>query len=1078
MDNLSFTTSINIIRDTDKNIQYIETDNAKNVFQTILDNYLKSQRVFYIIGNYGTGKSSFLWALEQTLNKKKKYFGLLNKKISLKNHFEYLPIVGEYSSLIEYFAEILGIHYDKNVKIKHILFKLENKLKELKKLNRGLLIQIDEFGKFLEYAAQNNPYQEIYFIQQLSELICNNNYDALLITTLHQDWDSYAVELTKTQRDDWNKIKGRMLEIPFNEQIEVLLLLAAEKIKVNNYKYIEKSDFHSLLKACLELKAFALSKTNEKQIANKLIPLDLLSASVLTLALQKYGQNERSLFTFIESEDKNSIKHFDTSKNPLYNISCVYDYLLNYLYSYLISKDNKDYTQWSAIKIALERVEGIIEIDYLDSSKIIKTIGLLNIFASKSAKINREFLEVYCRISLGIKDPILLIKILEEKKIIRYLEYASKFILFEGTDVDIELVIREAANKIETVNNVVPFLNKYFDQEIPAKAIYYEKGTPRIFKFVLSENLLENIEPENEIDGIINLIFSDRISIDDVKNKSSLCDEAILFGYFKNLDELRNILFEINKINKAKEENIDDRVATREFNLLRDYYISKLNAYVIESIYSENSNMEWFYKGISKNEEIYDRKSFNKLLSNICKEIYNKTIIFHNELVNRTKLSSSINTAKKNYFNHLINNYSESHLGFANDTYPPEKTIYLTLLKDTGIHNFSDNDYGFKEPDEATFKELWKGSCEFLNSAKYSQKSLKEFYLQLLKKPFKLKKAFIDFWIPTFLFIRREDYAIYEEENFIPEFNYEVIELMVRYPQKYYIKSFDIDGVKLDIFNKYRQLISLDNRSSLTKTSFVQSIKPFLVFYKQLNEYSKNTKRVSNTTVSFREVIKKAKDPEKVFFEEFPEALGYDLEKLRDNNLLIEGYYNDLKNSIRELRGCFSDLVTRIMEKISLDNFEEKLEFKDLKANLINRYIAINEYLLLPYQKRFLMRLRSESENEISWISSLTHALLNKHLDDIIDEEENIIHHKFSNIFKELDCLCDISKIDFNAKEEEIAQIELNYLGESINKYIIRYPKTKENKVKEITKKLKNQLSDNNNLNQAAILRLLKEENE
>lgn len=59
----------------------------------------------------------FYWALEQSLNKKKKYFGLLNKKISLKNHFEYLPIVGEYSSLIEYFAEILGIHYDKNVKI-------------------------------------------------------------------------------------------------------------------------------------------------------------------------------------------------------------------------------------------------------------------------------------------------------------------------------------------------------------------------------------------------------------------------------------------------------------------------------------------------------------------------------------------------------------------------------------------------------------------------------------------------------------------------------------------------------------------------------------------------------------------------------------------------------------------------------------------------------------------------------------------------------------------------------------------------------------------------------------------------
>jgi len=1078
MNDNNFTTSVNIIRDTEKTINYIPTENTKIVFQTITDNYLKGQRAFYIIGNYGTGKSSFLWALEQTLNKNKKYFSDKNKYFTGDNQFEYFPVVGEYSSLIEYFTEILGTKYDENLKIKTILSGLENKLKILKKNNKGLLIQIDEFGKFLEFASQNNPHQEVYFIQQLSELINNSNYNSLMIITLHQDWDSYAVELTKSQRDEWNKIKGRLLEIPFNEQIETLLLHAAERIKVDKKIFLENKNFDELLKSCSELKAFSFGKLYEKQTATKLLPFDLLSASILTLSLQKYGQNERSLFTFIESEDKNSINQFDNSKNPFYNISCVYDYISNHLYSYLISKNNKDYTQWLAIKLALERLESITELDYWDTSRIIKTIGLLNIFALKSAKINRNFLEVYSEVSLDVKDPKKIIKLLEEKKIIRYLEFASKFVLFEGTDIDIEQSIREAAQKIDPVKNVVPFLNKYFNQEIPAKSVYYEKGTPRIFKFILTENPLEDLIPENEIDGYINLVFSDKINSKDVKNCSSNCNEAVLFGYFNNLEELQNVIFEINKINKAKEENIDDRVAVREYNLLRDESVNKLNMLVVESIYSEESEIDWYFKGENKNSIINSRKTFNRLLSDICNDIYFKTINFHNELVNRTKLSASINTAKKNYFRQLFNYYNYPDLGFEIDKYPPEKTIYLTLLKNSGIHYYLDGDYGFKEPIENSFIELWNISNEFIDSAKFTQKSVADFYRHLLSKPFKLKKAFVDFWIPTFLFIKREDFAIFEGENFIPDFSYEVIELLIKYPNKYNIKSFDLDGVKLDIFNKYRQLINLEGRSDLNKASFIESIKPFLVFYKQLNEYSKNTKRVSKTTISFREVIKKAKDPEKVFFEEFPNALGYDIEKLRSDKLLIESFYNDLQNSIKDLRSCYNNLVLRIVEKISLDIYGEKLEYNSLKTNLIKRYNSLKEYLLLPYQKRFIQRLNSELDNEVHWISSLTHVLINKHLDDIIDDEESILHDKFSNIFKELDNLCDVSNIDFNIEEEELAKIELNFVGSSVNQYVIRYSKSNEEKISDLAKKLKKNLSDNQNINKAAILRLFKEDNE
>jgi len=101
--------------------------------------------------------------------------------------------------------------------------------------------------------------------------------------------------------------------------------------------------------------------------------------------------------------------------------------------------------------------------------------------------------------------------------------------------------------------------------------------------------------------------------------------------------------------------------------------------------------------------------------------------------------------------------WTEEDLGFPKDNFPPEKTIYLTLLKDTGIHRFAGDVYTLAEPQENSFLNLWKKCEAFLESAKSVQKNLQEFLNLLSEKPFKLKQGFIDFWLPTFLFIKRED---------------------------------------------------------------------------------------------------------------------------------------------------------------------------------------------------------------------------------------------------------------------------------------------------------------------------------
>ena len=69
----NFSTSVNILRDTDKDFHYIPTPNAKQVVSQIVNDFKKGIRSFIIIGTYGTGKSSFLLALEQSIRGTKRF---------------------------------------------------------------------------------------------------------------------------------------------------------------------------------------------------------------------------------------------------------------------------------------------------------------------------------------------------------------------------------------------------------------------------------------------------------------------------------------------------------------------------------------------------------------------------------------------------------------------------------------------------------------------------------------------------------------------------------------------------------------------------------------------------------------------------------------------------------------------------------------------------------------------------------------------------------------------------------------------------------------------------------------------
>jgi hypothetical protein len=1068
-----FTPSVNIVRDRNKQLNYIPTPNGKVVFNQLINNYQKGTRSFNIIGAYGIGKSAFLWALDKQLNGEQQIFTSGKPLTDLKG-FETMGLIGEPVSLLETFSEAMGLSHRKNVRSSDILHALDAKYKKLAAGKRGLIIFIDEFGKFLEYASENTPSRELYFIQQLAEYVNDVDKEIFLITTLHQDFNGYARELTPSQQNEWDKVKGRLKEVAFNEPVEQLVFLAAERLK--KISPLQKNaNFKKLFNAIDKAKVFPLKDYFNEQVASDVLPFDMLSIAALTLALQKYGQNERSLFSFIESSDHFGLADFNAEKSPYFNLVHVYDYLIHNHYSFLTTKFNPHYTNWSAIRTGIEKVEGIVPDHISESIMVVKTIGLLNIFAPASSRLDLAFLSDYCRFSLGIKQPEEIIRTLVSLRIVRFVKHLNKYILFDGTDLDIELAIDEAGNLVEKVTSVIHHLNQYFDfPYISAKAAHYQFGTPRFFAFHVTEKPAVH-QPVGDIDGYINLVFSEHTTEKEMRNYSRNCKHAALFGWYSNTAEIRNQIFEIDKIKRVKEDNHEDKVAVRELDKILQHQVRLLNHYVFGNIYSSASPVKWYVDGEEK--EIVDRKTFNRILSEICYTQYPGVPVYRNEMVNKSKLSSPIASARKNFIGALVSNWHEKDFGFDENKFPPEKTIYLSLVRESGMHyQLEDGGYALGQPTNPDYEleRVWKACEDFMDSTIHGKRNVFELVQILSDKPFKLKNGFIEFWLIVYLFLKRNEYALFHEDAYVPFISQETLELTIKDPKEYTIKKFDIEGVRLDIFNSYRKLLDLSINDKPIGETFIETIRPFLTFYKKLPAYAKHTQTLSSGTRALRDAIATAKDPEESFFVTFPAAMGFDPKELQKDVSTLSAYSDQLEVSLAEIRGCYNALISRVEDVIKKEITGPSL-FTSYREDLRNRFLNVKKHLLLHYQKVFYQRLYSEIDDNTAWLNSMVQACIGKPLEDITDTEEKVLYEKLKNIVHELDNLDELGRLGFDENKEIAFKLEVTSFVEGLNKNLVRLPIGKNTELIQLQSVIKARLTEDKQLNIATLAKILED---
>ena len=223
----------------------------------------------------------------------------------------------------------------------------------------------------------------------------------------------------------------------------------------------------------------------------------------------------------------------------------------------------------------------------------------------------------------------------------------------------------------------------------------------------------------------------------------------------------------------------------------------------------------------------------------------------------------------------------------------------------------------------------------------------------------------------------------------------------------------------------------------------------------------------------FRDVLAKAKNPEKAFFEDLPEALGFDQAKLKQEEFIRE-YSNIIQRAIKELRSCYSQLIDRIEERL-VDEFGlQSYEYSEYILEVRERLANVKAYLLTDKQREFYHHVMTEYDNRIQWYQSICYSILEQRLDALRDEQEDKLADDLIYLFRECEKYADISKKAGDSDKNEAYSFDMvTNKGTNIRTQTYVLPEKDKSKANELEKKINKLLSGDNNVDVCTLLSIL-----
>jgi hypothetical protein len=947
-----------------KEFNYIVTPAASAVSKELFSAFDKRYRSFCLIGNYGTGKSSFLYALELSLTGKANYF---------HSNFPVQPIVrkciGSYSGLVQVLSTLLGCG--------STIDDIREKLLVNDSLVAPQFIFIDEFGKLVEYSLTNNPKEEIYNFQVISEFINNELNNTVLVTTLHQSFESYTLGYGQIELTEWEKVSGRFFPITFNDPAHVIAQIVLQFLDEKGVDHVVSPKVTSLLvKNGLLPKEFESTTLKGGAFGR----LDSLTVYCAINLFRKYAQNERSIFTFL-----NDVGPFGiwTIKSKYYLLPDLYDYVVYRLGHVVYSNTNPDKLQWESAERAIQRSESHADINPIIAQQIIKSVHLVNLFAREFGELGFESLVAYFK-WLERSDIDVELSVLVDRNILQYMNFKKRFVFVEGTDVNIELELKKAASRLPIDIDYVKELRSILKLEpVLSKRHLLKTGTPRSWFYEWSGESMTKSQFNYSGNGVIVLCFNGELpnSFDSTIHKKF----PVVYVHI-DLDVTvcehieRKLKYDL-VLDTYKDDRVVKVLLEQEISFLkRDIKHELLEKLVTSALWSYNGDKLC----------ISSERSLQIELSNIFDSYFDQHPKVYNELVNRSKLSTSINTARKRLFELLLNN-NHSSIHFEGTNYPPERMIYLSTIDREKLEWDGQGECSI--PLKSTYSFFWRGLDSLVDETRVQRRPISDLDSFLKSPPIGMKEGLVKVLLGYYLIANRDSFALVHVPSgkFIPYLQSEALELVLAKPADFALKKFNFDRIPhsaLSAFVKFSKLNDSDNEESRSaRGAFYGIYAQLLRAVNDLPTYTQKTDTgIDLASRKFREAVLNALDPEQALLIALPGAFGLPplTEETPDQ---LATFFGSLDHCVADLISARERLVDSLRFKFlqsvnipTVDGIDQRKELKRLVSSI--HVSAVNQGI-----KVLINRINSQLEDELFYWKAILDAVWGSSIDNIRDNQ-------------------------------------------------------------------------------------------
>lgn len=837
---------------------------------------------------------------------------------------------------------------------------LRTEFAEFSKKNVGVILLIDEFGKALDFQARNAG--DLHFFQSFADIVQDAG-NVFSINFLHQAFSAYAKNRDSQTQDEWSKVQGRYKDFAFNPSVEEAVYLVSQAFSVEAPLAEKLANKNAEL---TELISSEFLPSGSGVLASSL-PLDPLVAVLLGPTFKKsFAQNERSLFSFIATNERNGFRDYVARQmkvsTPFDNLYCPRD-----LWAYLdenlghVIASSSESKEWVEASDSIRRADQLFDDPaYGDLTRIIALTSVMG--RASGIQFSKQVLMKYAALQphIGLSEEKVeaILSELEAKSVIIFRHALNAYHVFQASDLDVNRLVFEWAERLK---QGVDWTRAISTRETVLASRHYHRYGVLRWADTQVINSSEHFDAlvKKPTDAFVTLVLPTSNEVHEQLTSGIDAYDSYALAKPPNTDALKAACVELLALQEAQRDEADtlsrDPIARSEL----ETRVAAARLVLRDQLSACFESASWSFQG-----ELVKGRSLSAKVSAIADIIYYRCPVVPNELINRNKLSGSANSALNKLLQAMLTNGDRPDLGFPLDTFPPEKGIFISCLQKKGWHTpdlesvfagswITSSTVAESDPNYDSYL-VWKAGYDLITDAGklVTVQELQEFWIA---PPYGLTAGLSKLYSMALIKSLEDHLAFYDFDStkewiYIPDLDEELVNKFLRYPGEAAVKFYQLGGVQDQLIEQVASAASGEHAVD-SVSSPLSAAKALVKLVYSLPSWVKRTSGENLFQVSgpahlsaevkrFRDVVLSAKDPFRLILDDLPKVFDEDdeldlklrlsLETLNELDVNVADRFKDtlLELLNAELNSELSNRCRRVVQHASrpeIENFAERL---------------------------------------------------------------------------------------------------------------------------------------------------------